>query len=98
METIDSHIENAPAAPAKSETWKRGLIMLAFMFAFGAGQSILYLIAIGLPHIAIPGTKLEPGRHRPASGLAEAERRADRTLAARSLREPAADIAATNAA
>jgi hypothetical protein len=46
METIDSHIENSAAAPAKSETWKRGLIMLAFIFAFGAGQSILYLIAV----------------------------------------------------
>ncbi len=46
METIEPHIENAPAAPAKSETWKRGLIMIAFMVAFGAGQSVLYLIAI----------------------------------------------------
>ena len=35
----------------------------------------------GLPHIAIPGTKLEPGRHRPASGLAEAERGADQNAA-----------------
>ena len=45
----------------------------------------------GLPHITIPGTKLEPGRRRPASGLAEAERRADQMLAARSLLGPAAD-------
>ena len=45
METLDSHIENASAELAKSETWKRGLIMLAFMFAFGVGQSILFLIA-----------------------------------------------------
>ena len=45
METINSHIENA-AAPAKSEAWKRGLIMLALMFAFGVGQSILYLLAV----------------------------------------------------
>jgi len=29
METIDSHIENSANASAKSETWKRGLIMLA---------------------------------------------------------------------
>jgi hypothetical protein len=33
---------------------------------------------------------IEPGRHRLASGLAEAERRADRMLAARSLLGPAA--------
>jgi hypothetical protein len=46
METLDSQIENAPASPAKPETWKRGLVMLAFMIAFGAGQSILYLIAV----------------------------------------------------
>lgn len=46
----------------------------------------------GLPLITIPGTKVEPGRHQLASGLAEAERRADRMLAARSLLEPAGDI------
>ena len=45
-----------------------------------------------LPHIAIPGTKLELGRHRPASELAEAERRADQMLAARSLLAPAARL------
>jgi len=38
----------------------------------------------GLPLIAIPGIKLEPGRYRPASGLAGAQRRPDRMLAARS--------------
>ena len=43
VETSDSHIATAPA---KSETWKRGLIMLVFMFAFGVGQSILYLTAV----------------------------------------------------
>ena len=42
----------------------------------------------GLPRIAIPRSKLESGRHRPASGLTEAERRADRMLAARSLLGP----------
>ncbi len=46
METSDSHAASSPAVPVRSEHWKRGLIMLAFMFAFGAGQSILYLIAI----------------------------------------------------
>ena len=51
----------------------------------------------GLPLGTIPGTKLEPGRRRPASGLAEAERRADRTLAARSPLGPAADSRATSA-
>ena len=43
METIDSHIATAPA---KSEVWKRGIITLAFMFAFGVAQSILYLTAV----------------------------------------------------
>ena len=43
METIDSHIATAPA---KSEVWKRGIITLAFMFAFGVAQSILYLIPL----------------------------------------------------
>ena len=40
METVP-----APAA-AKSEVWKRGLIMFVFMFAFGVGQSMLYLTAV----------------------------------------------------
>ena len=43
----------------------------------------------GLPLVAIPGIKLEPGRRWPAAGLAEAERRAARMLAARSFRVPA---------
>jgi Domain of unknown function (DUF4389) len=43
METIDSHIATAPA---KSEVWKRGIITLAFVFAFGVAQSILYLTAV----------------------------------------------------
>ncbi len=45
----------------------------------------------GLPLRTIPASKLEPGLLQPALGLTEAERRADRTLAARSLLEPAAD-------
>ena len=65
-------------------------------------EAVLKLIeaeqdVVGLPLGTIPGTKLEPGRRRPASGLAEAERRADRTLAARSPLGPAADSRATSA-
>ena len=45
----------------------------------------------GLPHISIPGPKLEPGHSQPAFGLAEAERKADQALAARSLLGLAAD-------
>ena len=40
-------ISPEPTAPdGKSEVWKRGLIMLVLMFAFGVGQSILYLTAL----------------------------------------------------
>jgi len=46
METISPHIEEPTTAVGKSEVWKRGLIMLVFMFAFGVGQSILYLTAV----------------------------------------------------
>ena len=46
METVDSHIEEPTTAVGKSEVWKRGLIMLVFMFAFGVGQSIMYLTAV----------------------------------------------------
>src|SRR5271169_1900552 len=52
---------------------------------------------VGLPHITIPGSKLEPGRVRPASGLVEAERRADQTLTARSLLGPVVDSQAKSA-
>ena len=47
--------------------------------------------------IAIPVSKLDSGGS-PASELAEAERRADRTLAARSLLGPAADSRARSVA
>jgi len=46
METIGPHIEEPTVLVDKSEVWKRGLVMLAFMFAFGVGQSILYLTAV----------------------------------------------------
>ena len=45
----------------------------------------------GLPLGTIPGSKLEPGRGQPAFGLAEAERKADQALAARSLLELVVD-------
>ncbi len=51
----------------------------------------------GLLLVAISGAKLEPGCHRLASGLAGAERRADRRLAARSLLERADDSSGRNA-
>lgn len=38
----------------------------------------------GLPPFAVPWIKLDPGRYRPASGLAGAQRRTDQMLAARS--------------
>jgi hypothetical protein len=44
METVDSRTEEAPAR--KSPIWMRGLFMLVFMFAFGVGQSILYLTGV----------------------------------------------------
>lgn len=53
--------------------------------------------AHGLPLAAMPGSKLESGRHWPASGLAGAQRRADLMLAARSFLEPAVDSSAMNA-
>ena len=46
METIDSHPQEPATNVRKSDVWKRGLIMLVFMFLFGVGQSILYLIAV----------------------------------------------------
>ncbi len=51
----------------------------------------LRLSAPGLPHITMPSSQLESGCRRPASGLAEAERRADLMLAARSFLARAAD-------
>jgi hypothetical protein len=57
----------------------------------GAGRT-------GLPLVAIPGIKLESGRHRPASDLAGAQRRRDRMLTARSSPGPVVDSRETNAA
>ncbi len=64
----------------------------------GGDRSLAQSSRGGLPLRAIPGSKLGSGPAQPAFGLAEAERRADRMLAARSLLGPAADIAARNAA
>ena len=55
-------------------------------------------IRIGLPHVAMPGIKLESGRSWPASGLAGAQRRTEQTLAARSSRVLVGDSRARNAA
>jgi hypothetical protein len=52
----------------------------------------------GLPHVAVPGIRLESGHCWPASGLAGAQRRAEQTLAARSSRAPVGDIRARSAA
>ena len=56
-------------------------------FVEGGFSSGFDRLAVGLPLITIPASKLEPGRVRPALGLTEAERRADQALAARSLLE-----------
>ncbi len=53
--------------------------------------------AAGLPHEAAPCSKLESGRRWPAADLAEAERRAEQMLAARSFRAPAVDSRAMSA-
>ena len=47
-------------------------------------ERLMQANAIALPLISIPGIKLESGRHRPASGLAGAQRRPVQTLVARS--------------
>ena len=51
----------------------------------------------GLPHVAVPETRLESGCHWPASGLTGAQRRAEQMLAARSSRVLAGDSRAKNA-
>ena len=49
-------------------------------------------IAAGLPRIAIPVSKLEPGTHAPAFELAGAQRRPAQMLAARPFLGPVDDI------
>ena len=41
METINSHPQEPATNVGKSDVWKRGLIMLVFMFLFGVGQKHL---------------------------------------------------------
>jgi hypothetical protein len=55
------------------------------------------LATSGLPLEAVPGAKLESGLDWPGSGLAEAGRRAEQMLAARSFRAPAVDSRAMSA-
>ena len=46
MEPIDKITEESAPEVSKTDIWKRGLIMLVFIFAFGVGQSLLYLTTI----------------------------------------------------
>ena len=46
MAIPEKSIEDQDTQPSKSAGWKRGLFMLVFIFAFGVGQSLLYLTAI----------------------------------------------------
>lgn len=46
MEPIDKITEESAPEVSKTDIWKRGLIMLVFIFAFGVGQGLLYLTAI----------------------------------------------------
>jgi hypothetical protein len=46
MEPVDKSTEQPVTKVDTSDTWKRGLMMLVFIFAFGIGQSLLYLMAV----------------------------------------------------
>ena len=46
MDPIDKITEEPAPDVSKTDIWKRGLIMLVFIFAFGVGQSLLYLTAV----------------------------------------------------
>src|SRR4249920_550609 len=46
MDPVDKKTEQPVPAASTSDTWKRGLIMLVLIFAFGVGQGLLYLTAI----------------------------------------------------
>jgi len=45
METIENSTKPSGSPFKNPETWKRGLFMLVFMFVFGVGQSILFLVS-----------------------------------------------------
>ena len=46
MEPIDNTTREPVPEVVKPDTWKRGLIMLVFILAFGVAQSLLYLTAV----------------------------------------------------
>jgi hypothetical protein len=46
MESVDKNTDNPAPEMSKPDIWKRGLVMLLFVFAFGVGQSLLYLTAV----------------------------------------------------
>jgi len=75
-----------PPEPPVAQKFLRADAMARFKSVFHAQVGFA-----GLPLITVPGPKLESDCVRPASGLAEAERKADQALAARSLLERAVD-------
>ncbi len=46
MEPVEKKTEQPVPAAITSDTWKRGLIMLVLIIAFGVGQWLLYLTAV----------------------------------------------------
>ncbi len=46
IDPIDKRPDTLNVAQDKKDIWKRGLIMLLFVIAFGLGQSLLYLVAV----------------------------------------------------
>jgi hypothetical protein len=80
-----------------SDVWQHRVFIPKDVRDHYGGKSELPAKSLGLPLVAIPGIKLEPGRYRPASGLAGAKRRRDWMLAARSSLEPVADSRAMSA-
>ena len=92
-----------PPLIVSKDNYKR-IIDLAIFAEDRAPEVASVLIAemerarIGLPHEAVPGSKLESGRRWPASDPAAAERRAEQMLAARSFRALAVDSRAMSAA
>ncbi len=87
----------ADASPLRQLTpQQRKEVVLDADYRVGPGADLC--CPTGLPLGTIPVSKLESGRAQPASVLAEAERRADRMLAARSLLELAVDSQARSGA
>lgn len=46
MEPSGTNTETKPTEVRTSEIWKRGLLMLLLMFAFGVGQGLLFVTAV----------------------------------------------------